>query len=190
MIRLAVMLKAMFQGDSGGPLVACGPDGNCGTTTGMNYDLIGGLLSSSPSSSSSSSLFMSLYHKQECVLDSQIANIKLGTQVLCPLELAAPRQTSQASTQGCRLPDDEDLCLLCTMFNTLKASVITFRNGMSILIILRQGDRGQAMDRRQRPWLGVRILPQSLNHDHLATDSTLEIKTEAFRQRLARRKVS
>merc|ERR1712126_739144 len=29
------------QGDSGGPLVSCGPDGNCGTTTGMNYDLIG-----------------------------------------------------------------------------------------------------------------------------------------------------
>jgi len=29
------------QGDSGGPLVACGPDGNCGTTAGMNYDLIG-----------------------------------------------------------------------------------------------------------------------------------------------------
>ena len=146
MITLAVMLKAMFQGDSGGPLVACGPDGNCGTTAGMNYDLIGGLSSSSPSSSSSSSLFMSLYHKQECVLDSQIANIKLVTQVLCPLELAVPRLTSQASTQGCRLPDDEDLCLLCTMFNTLKASVITFRNDMSILIILRQGDRGQAMD--------------------------------------------
>ena len=76
------------------------------------------------------------------------------------------------------------------MYNTLKASVITFRNDLSILIILRQGDRGQAMDWRQRPWLGVRILPQSLNHDHLATDSTLEIKTEAFRQRLARRKVS
>merc|ERR1712223_1872997 len=29
------------QGDSGGPLVACGPDGNCGTAAGMNYDLIG-----------------------------------------------------------------------------------------------------------------------------------------------------
>jgi len=29
------------NGDSGGPLVACGPDGNCGTTTGNNYDLIG-----------------------------------------------------------------------------------------------------------------------------------------------------
>merc|ERR1712013_926393 len=53
-----------------------------------------------------------------------------------------------------------------------------------------QGDRCQAMDRRQRPRLGLRILPQSLNHHHLATDSTLEIKTEAFRQRLARRKVS
>ena len=108
----------MFQGDSGGPLVACGPDGNCGTTAGMNYDLIGGLSSSSPSSSSSSSLFMSLYHEQESVLDSQIANIKLVTQVLCPLELAVPRLTSQASTQGCRLPDDEGLYLLCTMFNT------------------------------------------------------------------------
>merc|ERR1712179_244076 len=29
------------QGDSGGPLVSCGADGNCGTTPGMNYELIG-----------------------------------------------------------------------------------------------------------------------------------------------------
>jgi len=29
------------QGDSGGPLVSCGADGNCGTTPGQNYDLIG-----------------------------------------------------------------------------------------------------------------------------------------------------
>jgi trypsin len=29
------------QGDSGGPLVSCGEDGNCGTTPGQNYDLIG-----------------------------------------------------------------------------------------------------------------------------------------------------
>lgn len=29
------------QGDSGGPLVSCGMDGNCGTTPGQNYDLIG-----------------------------------------------------------------------------------------------------------------------------------------------------
>merc|ERR1712183_1216003 len=29
------------QGDSGGPLVSCGADGNCGTTPGQNYELIG-----------------------------------------------------------------------------------------------------------------------------------------------------
>jgi secreted trypsin-like serine protease len=29
------------QGDSGGPLVSSGEDGNCGTTPGQNYDLIG-----------------------------------------------------------------------------------------------------------------------------------------------------
>ena len=33
----------MLQGDAGGPLVSCGRDGNCGTTPGMNYEVIGDL---------------------------------------------------------------------------------------------------------------------------------------------------
>ena len=59
-IRLKVMLsRPMFQGDSGGPLVACGRDGNCGTTTGNSYELIGGLSLSSWSCSSLSSNLIS-----------------------------------------------------------------------------------------------------------------------------------
>merc|ERR1712098_976497 len=34
-------IGGMCPVDSGSPLVTCGPDGNCGTTTGKNYDLIG-----------------------------------------------------------------------------------------------------------------------------------------------------
>ena len=36
-----VDLMMMMQGDSGGPLVTCGRNGNCGTSAGQNYDLIG-----------------------------------------------------------------------------------------------------------------------------------------------------
>ena len=38
------IIMMMMQGDSGGPLVSCGADGNCGTTPGQNYELIGALI--------------------------------------------------------------------------------------------------------------------------------------------------
>ena len=41
LIVLLVTMTMTMQGDSGGPLVSCGEDGNCGTTPGQNYDLIG-----------------------------------------------------------------------------------------------------------------------------------------------------
>ena len=37
-------IMMMMQGDSGGPLVSCGADGNCGTTPGQNYELIGAVI--------------------------------------------------------------------------------------------------------------------------------------------------
>ena len=36
-----LIMMMMMQGDSGGPLVSCGRNGNCGTSAGQNYDLIG-----------------------------------------------------------------------------------------------------------------------------------------------------
>ena len=41
MMTMMMTLMMMMQGDSGGPLVSCGADGNCGTTPGQNYELIG-----------------------------------------------------------------------------------------------------------------------------------------------------
>ena len=41
LIVLLVTMTMTMQGDSGGPLVSCGEDGNCGTTPGQNYELIG-----------------------------------------------------------------------------------------------------------------------------------------------------
>ena len=38
------VMMMMMQGDSGGPLVSCGADGNCGTTPGQNYELIGAVI--------------------------------------------------------------------------------------------------------------------------------------------------
>ena len=40
MITMSMMTMTL-QGDSGGPLVSCGADGDCGTTPGQNYELIG-----------------------------------------------------------------------------------------------------------------------------------------------------
>ena len=106
-LMIILMLKrSICQADSGGPLVTCGDSANCGTTTGNNYDLIGGLsspwLCSSCSSNMSSNnlIFKAIFLKEFKTGENP------NSQVLCHMDLIAAL-TYQQSTRGCCWPNND-----------------------------------------------------------------------------------